>query len=95
MRFKVEMQRSFQCFPDDYVFYGSRSDKNLQIGNAVPTFLSLAMKDSILQHIELELLEQGKINQRCNETQNQPQYFLDHFNINKTKLQKLGVLTPS
>jgi DNA (cytosine-5)-methyltransferase 1 len=40
-----------QCFPDDYVFYGSRSDKNLQIGNAVPTFLSIALKGAILEHI--------------------------------------------
>lgn len=40
-----------QCFPDDYIFYGSRSDKNLQIGNAVPTFLSVAIKNSILEHI--------------------------------------------
>lgn len=39
-----------QCFPDDYIFYGSRSDKNLQIGNAVPTFLSVALKDSIKKH---------------------------------------------
>jgi DNA (cytosine-5)-methyltransferase 1 len=39
-----------QCFPDDYIFYGSRSDKNLQIGNAVPTFLSSALKDSIKEH---------------------------------------------
>lgn len=36
-----------QCFPDDYRFYGSRSDKNLQIGNAVPTFLSIALAESI------------------------------------------------
>ena len=36
-----------QCFPDDYIFYGSRGDKNLQIGNAVPTLLSLAIKNSI------------------------------------------------
>lgn len=39
-----------QCFPDNYVFFGSRSDKNLQIGNAVPTFLSSALKDSIKKH---------------------------------------------
>ena len=39
-----------QCFPDDYIFYGSRSDKNLQIGNAVPTVLSLALKESIKKH---------------------------------------------
>lgn len=39
-----------QCFPDDYIFYGSRSDKNLQIGNAVPTFLSVALKEAIKTH---------------------------------------------
>ena len=39
-----------QCFPDHYIFYGSRSDKNLQIGNAVPTFLSTALKESIRKH---------------------------------------------
>ena len=39
-----------QCFPDDYKFYGSRTSKNLQVGNAVPTFLSIALKDSIKLH---------------------------------------------
>jgi DNA (cytosine-5)-methyltransferase 1 len=39
-----------QCFPDDYIFYGSRSDRNLQIGNAVPTFLSRAIKEAIKVH---------------------------------------------
>jgi DNA (cytosine-5)-methyltransferase 1 len=39
-----------QCFPDNYFFYGSRSDKNLQIGNAVPTLLSVALKESIRKH---------------------------------------------
>jgi len=39
-----------QCFPDNYIFVGSRNDKNLQIGNAVPTFLSLALKESIKKH---------------------------------------------
>lgn len=43
-----------QCFPDNYFFYGSRSSKNLQIGNAVPTFLSIALKNSIKQHLKLE-----------------------------------------
>lgn len=40
-----------QCFPDDYIFYGSRSSKNLQVGNAVPTFLSVALKNSIKKHL--------------------------------------------
>ncbi len=39
-----------QCFPDNYMFYGSRSSRNLQIGNAVPIFLSIALKDSIKKH---------------------------------------------
>lgn len=43
-----------QCFPDNYIFYGSRSSKNLQIGNAVPTFLSIALKNAIKEHFEEE-----------------------------------------
>ncbi len=43
-----------QCFPDDYIFYWSRSDKNLQIGNAVNTFLSTALKDAIKEHFSKE-----------------------------------------
>jgi DNA (cytosine-5)-methyltransferase 1 len=39
-----------QCFPDNYVFYGSRSDKNLQIGEAVPTVLSDALAKFIYSH---------------------------------------------
>lgn len=39
-----------QCFSDDYVFFGSRSEKNLQIGNAVPLFLSIALKNAIKKH---------------------------------------------
>lgn len=41
-----------QCFPDDYHFYGSRGDKNLQIGNAVPTFLSKAIAKAILENFK-------------------------------------------
>lgn len=37
-----------QCFPDSYKFFGSRTEKNLQIGNAVPTFLSTAVAKSVL-----------------------------------------------
>tara|TARA_B100000524_G_scaffold341908_1_gene236449 strand:+ start:1016 stop:2098 length:1083 start_codon:yes stop_codon:yes gene_type:complete len=38
-----------QSFPDNYVFYGSRSSKNLQIGNAVPPILSTFLADSIMK----------------------------------------------
>lgn len=45
-----------QCFPDDYQFYGSRSDRNLQIGNAVTTFLSNALARSILENFKADKL---------------------------------------
>lgn len=44
-----------QGFPDTYIFYGTRSEKNLQIGNAVPTQLSSALKDSIKLYLETAL----------------------------------------
>lgn len=37
-----------QCFPDSYRFVGSRSERNLQIGNAVPTVLSDAVAQQVL-----------------------------------------------
>ena len=40
-----------QCFPDNYHFYGSRTDKNLQIGNAVPTILSQALAKQMLKSL--------------------------------------------
>ena len=40
-----------QSFPDDFRFYGSRSDKNLQIGNAVPPFLSAALAEAVARHL--------------------------------------------
>ena len=43
-----------QGFPDSYIFYGKRGDKHLQIGNAVPTFLSKALKDAIKSYLEGE-----------------------------------------
>lgn len=40
-----------QGFPDSYIFCGSRADKHLQIGNAVPTFLSVAIKDAVKSYL--------------------------------------------
>src|SRR3990167_3115378 len=45
-----------QCFPDSHKFYGSRSDRNLQIGNAVPTFFSNALAKSILENFKADKL---------------------------------------
>lgn len=41
-----------QCFPDSYQFFGSRSARNLQVGNAVPTVLSIALANSILKNFD-------------------------------------------
>lgn len=52
-----------QGFPDDYIFCGKRGDKHLQIGNAVPTFLSRAIKDSVKSYLkgeEIDGLTDGK-----------------------------------
>lgn len=40
-----------QGFPDNYQFFGPRGDKNLQIGNAVPTFLSIAIKNAVKKYL--------------------------------------------
>ncbi len=40
-----------QTFPDSFIFTGSRSSKNLQIGEAVPPFLSKVIKNSICYNI--------------------------------------------
>ena len=36
-----------QGFPDNYVFVGSKTSKNLQIGNAVPIALAYALGKEI------------------------------------------------
>lgn len=46
-----------QGFPDNYIFYGKRGDKHLQIGNAVPTFLSIALKDAIKKYLKHETID--------------------------------------
>lgn len=38
-----------QSFPDDYVFYGSNQKKRLEIGNAVPPLLSIALAKQVLK----------------------------------------------
>lgn len=41
-----------QSFPDDYIFYGSVSTKNLEIGNAVPPLLSIELAKQVLKVLE-------------------------------------------
>jgi len=40
-----------QSFPDNYIFYGSKAKKNLQIGNAVPPLLSIALAKQVLKFL--------------------------------------------
>lgn len=48
-----------QGFPDNYEFYGSKTSKNLQIGNAVPPIFGKVIAEKIIESI---LLEQNKHN---------------------------------
>ena len=37
----------FQCFPDDYIFYGNKTDMLNQVGNAVPVLLAYSIAKNI------------------------------------------------
>lgn len=41
-----------QSFPDDYIFYGSSGKKRLEIGNAVPPLLSMAIAEKMLEAMQ-------------------------------------------
>ncbi len=41
-----------QGFPDSYIFYGSKTSKNLQIGNAVPIHLAKALGKEIFKSLK-------------------------------------------
>lgn len=41
-----------QSFPDSYVFFGSRTSKNLQIGNAVPPLLAEILAQSVKTYLD-------------------------------------------
>lgn len=41
-----------QSFPDDYIFCGNSSDKKLQIGNAVPPLVSMALAKAIKDYFK-------------------------------------------
>lgn len=43
-----------QSFPDDYKFYGSDGVKRLEIGNAVPPLLSMAIAKQMLEALEMD-----------------------------------------
>ncbi len=41
-----------QSFPDDYQFFGTDGMKRLEIGNAVPPLLSVALARQMLKEFE-------------------------------------------
>lgn len=43
-----------QSFPDNYKFYGSDCLKRLEIGNAVPPLLSVALAEQMLKALDTE-----------------------------------------
>ncbi len=51
-----------QSFPDDYKFYGSDGMKRLEIGNAVPPLLSMAIAEQMLAAIKKNKMDRGKMN---------------------------------
>ena len=46
-----------QGFPDDYIFYGSDTMKKLEIGNAVPPLLSIAIANELLKVLNKKITE--------------------------------------
>lgn len=68
-----------QCFPDSYQFFGSRSDRNLQIGNAVPTVLSNALAGAILFNFKKEYAkDHGQVFEAKEKRNNVKNSFLQH-----------------
>ena len=54
-----------QTFPDDYKFYGSASMKNLEIGNAVPPLLSIALAKQVLIALDKHESNDTRKNVNC------------------------------
>jgi DNA (cytosine-5)-methyltransferase 1 len=55
----VRENARLQSFPDDFVFLGTRTQQNRQVGNAVPPLLTFHLAKQILKHFKA--VEKGEI----------------------------------
>ena len=53
-RLSVRECARVQTFPDDFIFYGNKSQQYKQVGNAVPPLLGYAVAKQLLTYLEGE-----------------------------------------